>query len=65
VYIEGNQNQFTGSLIVNIRKIYNPIQAGTTDNIFIKIFDSLNNIVIEKSFNNLDPSLFTFAIPGP
>lgn len=43
----------------------NPIDAGYSDNIYVKTYDGLNTKIIERSFKNLDPFTFLYKYPGP
>lgn len=43
----------------------NPTEAGSTSPILIKAYDGFNKNIISKTFFNIDPSYFTFTVPGP
>jgi hypothetical protein len=65
VFISGNTAAFTGNTIFTIKNIINPIDPGTADNIILKTYDGFNKKVLERSFNNLDPFIFSYTYPGP
>lgn len=63
--IQGQTQDYTGNVGVILRNILNPIEKGTAQNIVVKTYDGLNSLIIERSFKNLDPFIFTYSYPGP
>jgi histone deacetylase 6 len=56
---------YTGSMVVKVENIQNPTETGASDTIIIKTYDGVNNIILERSYWNLDPASFIYTIPGP
>lgn len=65
VTIDGQTSDYTGNVGFIVRSIQNPIDQGTAQNIVVKTYDGLNTRIIERSYKNLDPFIFTYAYPGP
>jgi hypothetical protein len=65
VYIQGNENDYKGNLVLKVNLVENPILSGKIDNIFVVVYDGFNNVIIEKSYQNLDPFRFEYTYPGP
>lgn len=65
VFINGHTYNFEGDLIINLRGIMNPTYNGLSDNIFVRIYDGLNEKVIQRTYINLDPASFVYVYPGP
>jgi histone deacetylase 6 len=65
VTIVGNYKDYLGSLYVQIQNVSNPDNEGLTDYFYIRTYDGLNTMIIERNFANLDPFQFDFYYPGP
>ena len=65
VYIQANENDYKRNLVLKVNLVENPILSGKIDNIFVVVYDGFNNIIIEKSYQNLDPFRFEYVYPGP
>ncbi|KAL4473813.1 hypothetical protein ABPG74_022677 [Tetrahymena malaccensis] len=65
VTVTGNQVKLSGLTDLYINNFLNPTNPGSTNPIIIKAFDGFNNNIISQTFFNIDPSFFTFKIPGP
>jgi hypothetical protein len=43
----------------------NPTDSGSTDNFYVRSYDGLNKLIVERSFQNLDPISYSYKYPGP
>ena len=65
VTVTGHTQSFSGNLQFYVRQILNPVDQGGSDNVYIKTYDGFNQVIIERSYSNLDPFSFDFIYPGP
>jgi len=70
--IENNKVSVTGNLVsisgvadLYINNMLNPTEVGAIDPIIIKLYDGFNKNIISRTFYNIDPSDFSFSVPGP
>ncbi|EAR97741.2 histone deacetylase family protein (macronuclear) [Tetrahymena thermophila SB210] len=63
--VTGNTQDFSGQLQVSIASVLNPTFQGITDNFYVSSFDGINQIIIDRSYINLDPFSFSYVYPGP
>ena len=65
VSIIGQTADYEGEIFLELDDILNPIDSGASSNINVRTYDGLNKIIIERSFDNLDPFNFVYSYPGP
>lgn len=65
VWITGNTNDYSGNVVVKVKKVDNPIDTTNSDNFIVSTYDGVNKKVIERSYQNLDPFFFNYDYPGP
>ncbi|KAL4499934.1 hypothetical protein ABPG72_015283 [Tetrahymena utriculariae] len=63
--VTGNTQDFSGQLQVSIASVLNPTFQGITDNFYVSSYDGINQIIIDRSYINLDPFSFNYVYPGP
>ncbi len=63
--MEGQTEDYSGNVVFVVRNIQNPIERGVAKNFAVKTYDGLNAMILERSFKNLDPFVFTYEYPGP
>lgn len=56
---------FKGYSVVKIGNIENPVNEGWTDRFRIKIYDTNDEVIVESSYENLDPFKFSYKFNGP
>lgn len=65
VWITGNTNDYSGNVVVKVKRIANPIDKCNSDNFIVSTYDGVNKKVIERSYQNLDPFFLSYDYPGP
>jgi hypothetical protein len=65
VWITGNTNDYSGNIVMKVRKVKNPVDEVVSDNFIISTYDGINKKILERSYENLDPFYKTFTYPGP
>lgn len=65
VSVVGNLVSISGLAELYINNLLNPTEIGSTDPIIIKLYDGFNKNIISRTFYNIDPSDFSFSVPGP
>lgn len=65
VSVTGNLVSISGVADLYINNMLNPTEVGAIDPIIIKLYDGFNKNIISRTFYNIDPSDFSFSVPGP
>lgn len=65
INVTGNTQNYNGQLSFDFFALDNPVDEGQSDNFYVKSFDGLNKLVVERSFMNLDPVEYPYTLPGP
>ena len=65
IYVQGNDQYYTGHLDLTISKLLNPLDQVQSSYFYIKTYDGFRKKIIERSFFNLDPFFFTYSFAGP
>lgn len=65
VTLQGNTVDVNGAISFNISEIMNPPDEITVDNMLVKTYDGFKQEIVEKSYKNLDPWVFSYVFPGP
>lgn len=64
VSITSDQDSMGGTLIIFLSQIQNPINAGSIGQFIIKTYDGYNRLILERSYENLNPLEFSYVIKG-
>ncbi|EGR31727.1 hypothetical protein IMG5_103280 [Ichthyophthirius multifiliis] len=64
VQIVGNTDDYKGVISLNINQIENPTEQGECDNFYVRSYDGQNQVIIDRSFDNLDPFYYSYILPG-
>jgi hypothetical protein len=52
---KGNYLDYAGDLVVTLDDIINPIEEGISNYLYLRTYDGLNGMIVERNFVNLDP----------
>jgi hypothetical protein len=65
VVMEGQTNSFQGNLMVVVQGLPNPLFDVLADYVTVEAADTFHNLIIARSYPNLDPSRFQYHYRGP